>query len=68
MSSRGKAASRRKATRSRRWLALLLGLAAVGLALYALVGDGDAPLGQIDADSRAQLREVLEAADREAAR
>jgi hypothetical protein len=47
-----------------------LGLFGAAAALYLLArGGGPAPLGDIDANSRAQLQQVLEEADRrEAAR
>jgi hypothetical protein len=58
---RGKAA----APRSRRWLALVAGLALFAGALYALGGNRSEPLpGEIGADSRAQLERVLEREDR----
>ena len=51
----------------KRWLALALGLAIAGLALYVLVSSGgDGPSADIDAASRARLERVLEEADREA--
>ena len=66
-------ASSRAARRPRRPLPLpvvmVLGLAVVGLALWVLARrGGEAPLGEIDADSRARLERVLEDAEREAAR
>ena len=59
-----------------RWLLLVLGLAIAAAALFALVSGeaprlpeaGDSPpLGEIDADSRARLEQVLRDADREEA-
>jgi len=47
-----------------RWLVLTFGLAMVGVALYVLAsGRTDAPMGEIDAASRAGLERVLEEAD-----
>lgn len=54
-------------SRSRRWLVLVCGLALAALAGWFLVGTADqAPLGDIDAASRAELERVLERAEREA--
>ena len=53
----------------KRWLALSLGLAVAGGALYLLVGGGrssapsDPPLDHIDAGSRQQLDRVLRDAE-----
>jgi hypothetical protein len=50
-----------------RWLALLLGLGAAALALWALAGRRPAPpLDEIDAASRAQLEQVLRDAEAQA--
>ena len=52
----------------KRWLALGLGFLIAGVALYVIASSGgDAPPGEIDADSRARLERVLEEADRRAA-
>ena len=49
-----------------RWLALLLGIGAAGLAIWALAGRRPAPpLDDIDAASRAQLEQVLRQAEAE---
>ncbi len=47
-----------------RWLAILLGLGAIGLAIWALaLRRSDPPLDDIDAASRAQLEKVLREAE-----
>jgi hypothetical protein len=50
-----------------RWLALLLGLGAAALAIWALASRraGPPPLDDIDAASRAQLEQVLRQAEAE---
>jgi hypothetical protein len=50
-----------------RWLAILLGLGAAALAIWALASRhaGPPPLDDIDAASRAQLDRVLRQADSE---
>jgi hypothetical protein len=51
----------------KRWLALGLGFLIVAVALYVIASSGgDAPSGEIDAESRARLERVLEEADRRA--
>ena len=48
-----------------RWLAILLGLGAIALAVWALAPRrSDPPLDDIDAASRAQLEKVLRDAER----
>lgn len=50
----------------KRWLALLLGFGAAGLAVWALTSRRPAPpLDDIDAASRAQLEQVLREAEAE---
>jgi hypothetical protein len=52
----------------KRWLALVLGLAAAAAALAVLAaGRRDAPLGSIDAASQRSLERVLADAERERA-
>lgn len=49
----------------KRWFALTLGLAIAAGALYVLAaGQGDEPLGHIDAASRDRLERVLEESSR----
>lgn len=66
MAARTKRRTRGAQRRPRRWLALALGLGLAGLAAWFLVGTAEqAPLGDIDAASRAELERVLETAEQD---
>ncbi len=69
MAAKTKRRTRGAQSRPRRWLVFAIGLGLASLAGWFLLGTAEeAPLGKIDAASRAELERVLEQADQEGTR